>query len=213
MKNFRNIIIILTGLLIAYSPKVISKTLSLLNISFGLEGFHSVFLWNWLATILLIVFIIGIEGKKLNSILLYRLTIKDLQWSLLLAGIALAWSWAIHLLFPPFQSEGLSEIVAQPLGLVLALIITAAITEEILYRAYPIERIHELTGKRWLAVGLSFTIFILPHIQFFGPLWLIYHGGGTVIIYLLYLWRRNLYACMLLHFFINAPILIPVLSR
>lgn len=47
------------------------------------------------------------------------------------------------------------------------------------------------------------------HLTFFGPSWLLYHASGTVMIYALYLRRRNLPACMLLHFLVNLPILLP----
>jgi membrane protease YdiL (CAAX protease family) len=98
------------------------------------------------------------------------------------------------------------------LPVIIAIILTAAVTEEILFRGYPIERLRELTGKAWIAVLASFIIFIIPHISFFGLEWLLYHGIGTVLIYVLYVWRKNLLACMLLHFLGNAPILIPALG-
>ena len=53
------------------------------------------------------------------------------------------------------------------------------------------------------------TEFVAPHLTFFSLDWLLYQGIGTLAVYLLYLWRRNLPACMLLHLLSNAPILIP----
>ena len=77
-------------------------------------------------------------------------------------------------------------------------------------KTYPIERITDLTGRRWLGVAVSAAVFVAPHVVFFSPEWLLYQGGaGALATYALYLWRRNLPACMLLHLLINAPILIP----
>jgi membrane protease YdiL (CAAX protease family) len=98
------------------------------------------------------------------------------------------------------------------LPVVIGIILTAAITEEILFRGYPIERIKELTGKAWLATAISFIIFVIPHVKFFGITWLLYHGIGTIMIYVLYLWRKNLYACMILHLLVNLPILLPAMG-
>jgi membrane protease YdiL (CAAX protease family) len=95
---------------------------------------------------------------------------------------------------------------------VLALIVSAAVFEEILHRGYPIQRLTELTRHTWTAVALTLPIFVLPHIAFFGPHWLLYQGSGTAVLYILFLWRRNLIACIMLHLCINLPILIPTIA-
>ena len=96
-----------------------------------------------------------------------------------------------------------------PLPVLVALILTTATTEEILYKGYPIERLRELTGRVWPGVAVSFGVFVLPHLTFFGPQWLLYNGVNAVLNYALYLWRRNLWACMTMHLIGNALILIP----
>jgi hypothetical protein len=88
----------------------------------------------------------------------------------------------------------------------------AAVFEEILYRGYPLERLSELTGRRWVAVALTLPLFVAPHLAFFGPEWLLYQGSGTAMLYILFLWRRNLVANMLLHLCVNLPILIPTIA-
>jgi membrane protease YdiL (CAAX protease family) len=37
----------------------------------------------------------------------------------------------------------------------------------------------------------------------------LHQGVGVVLLYVLYVWRRNLWACMTMHFLGNAPILLP----
>lgn len=69
-----------------------------------------------------------------------------------------------------------------------------------------------MTGRRWIAVALTLPFFVVPHLVFFGPTWLLYHASGTAAIYVLYPWRRNLVACMMLRAGANLPILIPTIA-
>jgi uncharacterized protein len=208
---FTGVIVIIVGLAIAYLPQYIRTLLNGLTI--GPEGPASTILWNWLAVALLVIYIVWIERRQLASILLTRPTQKDVEWAFYFWGIAMTFSWLVSIILPPPPNQGIETLVALPIPVLILLIFTAAITEEILYRGYPIERLRELTGNKWLAVLISFVIFILPHITFFGLQWLLYQGIGTIMIYILYVWRRNLWACILLHFLVNAPILIPALTQ
>ncbi|GAB3027150.1 hypothetical protein GCM10025298_14360 [Natronobiforma cellulositropha] len=108
--------------------------------------------------------------------------------------------------------EGTETIVALSLPIIVALILTTATTEEILFRGYVIERLEELTGRLWLAVGFSFVVFLIPHVTFFGPLWLVTNGANVVLLYVLYVWRRNLVACMIMHLLGNSLLLVPALG-
>ncbi|MEM4290456.1 MAG: CPBP family intramembrane glutamic endopeptidase, partial [Nitrososphaerota archaeon] len=85
-----------------------------------------------------------------------------------------------------------------PIALRIAVVITAGITEEILFRGYPIERLNSLTGRLGLSALIAYVVFVLPHIPFWGL-------GGTIqigvwsIVTILYIKRRNLPACILMH--------------
>lgn len=57
-----------------------------------------------------------------------------------------------------------------------------------------------MTGGVWLPVLISIVLFALPHVRLFGPEWFLYQGVSVVLLYVLYVWRRNLWACMLMHF-------------
>lgn len=203
------VIVILLGLAICYFPTYLNPLARLLGIHIGTEGPASIIVWNWLAVIVLVAIVLLVERRSLSSILIKRPNGKDIETALFYWGIAMAWSWLAMTLLPPEQDTGTASLVALSIPVLLAMILTAAITEEILFRGYPIERINELTSNIWIGPLVSFTIFLIPHLTFFGPGWLLYHGGGTVMIYALYLRRRNLVACMLLHLLVNLPILIP----
>lgn len=207
--NLTRVIIVLAGLAICYFPTYLNPLALLLGIDTGSDGPASILVWNWLAVGALLALVLLVERWPLSSILIKRPNGKDIETALFYWGIAMAWSWLAMTLLPPEQDAGTASLVALSIPVLLAMIVTAAITEEILFRGYPIERINELTSTVWIGPALSFIIFVIPHLTFFGPGWLLYHGGGTVMIYALYLRRRNLVACMLLHLLVNLPILIP----
>jgi ABC-type sulfate transport system permease component len=56
-------------------------------------------------------------------------------------------------------------------------------------------------------------VFVIPHVSFFGPSWLLHQLPGAIAIAAFVLVRRNLPAAMLLHLLINAPILIPTITN
>lgn len=205
-------IVIAVGLAIAYLPSYIHKILNWAGIQVGPDGPPSVMIWNWISVALLLSYIVYVERKQLASILLVKPGKKDIEWAFWFWGIVMTVSWLTNMLFPSDANQGTNELLSYSLPVIIGIIVTAAITEEILFRGYPIERIKELTGRAWVALVISFVVFLIPHITFFGFEWLLYHGIGTVMLYVLYVWRKNLYACMVLHILGNLPILLPALG-
>ncbi|MGG6268349.1 CPBP family intramembrane glutamic endopeptidase [Leptolyngbya sp. AN03gr2] len=184
------------------------RLLRLANVQGLPRGPQSVILWNWLAVGVLFAFVFVVEKRDLRSLQFKRPNTKDIELSVTFWGIATAASWISTVVLPPQQNTGISTLQAIPIPILIALVLTTATTEEILYRAYPIERLQDLTIG-WFAIVSSAFIFILPHIAFFGWQWLITQGVGVVLQYVLYVWRRNIWACMLMHFLGNALILLP----
>ncbi|XVH33310.1 lysostaphin resistance A-like protein (plasmid) [Haloferacaceae archaeon DSL9] len=203
--------VVLIGLLIAYFPNYISRVLRLTGLEVGPQGPPSVILWNWVAVGLLLCYIFRIEGRGLSSIQLTRPNRKDVFWAVVfgITGIVLQMVLSTVLNPPPGNTE---LLLTYSLPVIVALILTTATTEEILFRGYVIERLEELTGRLWLAVGCSLVVFLIPHVEFFGPTWLITNGMNVVLLYVLYVWRRNLVACMIMHLLGNSLLLIPALG-
>lgn len=203
--------IVLIGLLLTYIPNYISRVFRLAGIEFGPQGPPSVILWNWIVVVVLLTYIVRVENRGLNSILLIRPNRKDVLWAVAfgITGIIVQMVLSTVLNPPPGNTE---TILAYSLPVIIALILTTATTEEILFRGYVIERLEELTGRLWLAVGFSFVVFVIPHITFFGPLWLVTNGTNVVLLYILYVWRQNLVACMITHLIGNSLLLIPALG-
>ena len=77
---------------------------------------------------------------------------------------------------------------------------TAGVAEEILYRGFLIERLAAITGSLSWGAVIAFIAFVLMHLQFWGLGGLIQIGVWTLVVTGLYVWRRNLGACMLMHF-------------
>ena len=87
--------------------------------------------------------------------------------------------------------------------------VTGAFTEEILFRSYPIERLTQMTGSRWLASLITIVAFSLFHI--FGWDWIhvltaVLPGG--IMLTLFYLWQRSLALNVIIHAVMNAPLLL-----
>jgi len=199
--------------LIAWSPLFSNRLVHLTGReSAFFAGPQSVLLWNWLAVGALLVFVLMIERRGMDSFGLRWPSAADLGWAVAFFAVATAASSVLASLFPPPASDGMERLLGLPLPVLIGLIVTTAVTEEVLYRGYPIERLCALTGHAWLATAISLVLFVAPHLAFFGPHWLLSQGVNVVLIYALYLWRRNLPACMLLHGLGNAMILFPALG-
>ena len=127
-----------------------------------------------------------------------------------LSGIA---SRFVHM---PSSLSGISRVAAVPVALRIALVLTAAICEEFGYRGFGIEELAHLIGSRWLAGLLSLILFTVSHFGLYGfSAALIVPGVIGAVLTVLYLWRRNLPACMLMHAIIDGffLILVPALTH
>lgn len=94
-----------------------------------------------------------------------------------------------------------SELSPDRAQLLLAaiLIFVVAISEEIIFRGYLILRFEHLMKRRWAAVLLSSVIFSIGH-GYEGPTGVIVVGFLGVVFALVYTWRKNLTAPIVMHF-------------
>lgn len=203
--------ILAIGLAVAFAAYYLAPILRWFGIEIDTNGPAMSIFWKVIAAVIIIGFIWWIEKRTLASINIMPPSEKDITSAFYLWGFSMAWYWIISTILPPEQSQGVNTITNLHPLVVLGIILTAATVEELFYRGYLIERFRELTGQLWIGVLVSFVIFMVPHVQFFGPSWLLYHGVSATLLYVLYLWRRNLVAVMVLHLLGNLPILIPTL--
>ncbi|WP_432506432.1 CPBP family intramembrane glutamic endopeptidase [Kineococcus arenarius] len=185
-----------------------------IDLRWGLTGPVAGDPWKWLGAGLLVVVVLRVERLGTSSLLLRRPSGRDLEWVLYAFGIVMAWSWLIGALAPQRDNEGVATIAALGVAGALVLIVTAAVTEEVVYRGFLAERLGALLGRRagsrWLGAAASLAIFTGPHLVFFGLSWLLHQLPGALAVATVAAVRRNLPAAMALHLLINLPILIPV---
>lgn len=135
-----------------------------------------------------------------------RWSVRDLLW--VAAGTAFGVLLALLLPDPPDASDQASDIAGMALGMKVALLLIVVTAEELFFRGFVIERVTLLTGRLWLGGLVSWGLFVLSHVAGQGlDFALLGTGMFTAAFTILYLWRRNLYACMLLHALANAGLL------
>lgn len=158
---------------------------------------------KWAFAAVVVGVVVRVERRPLSSIGVRRIGWRDVGAAVLVFGLGAA---SYPFTTPLLESMGLETTVggietvaAYPLGFVLALALTAAVTEELLYRGFPIERITELTGSTALGAGITVLFFVLFHVPYWGLGGALQIGVNAVLLTLLYVWRRNVAACILAH--------------
>jgi membrane protease YdiL (CAAX protease family) len=158
----------------------------------------------------LLVLILIWERRPLRSI--------GLQWPskrdwLATAAAVLLWfplTLAVDRMLPDSLRESAAmrvAILSIPMELRLTLLLVSPFFEELLFRAYLIERVEELTDRTWLAAALSVVSDTLLHLGW---------GAGALVqiapmIMLqagFYIWRRSLPASAVLHVVADSPIVL-----
>lgn len=182
------------------------------DLRFGLDGPAASTPWKWAGVVLLAGWILLVERRTLESVLIRRPSSRDMELALYAFGAVMAWSWLAGQLWPQRDNPGVDEVTALGVVGVVMLIVTAAVTEEIVYRGYLAERWGEVVGWRLVGALISLGLFVLPHLDFFGPSWLVHQLPGAIALAVVAYWRRNLPAAMALHACMKAPILIPTVA-
>ena len=148
---------------------------------------------------------------------LSELGVRWLGWRDALAGLAgvivafVLSGAASRCMVMPSSVADLRKLGAVPLELRIAVVLTAAICEEFMYRGFGIEALAYLTGKRWLAGLLSLTVFTVSHAGLYGlSAALIIPGLVGGVLTVLYLWRRNLVSCMLMHAIVDGIVVVVI---
>ncbi len=174
---------------------------------------------EWVIALILLGIVLIWEKKTLSSIGIKKMSLGDFVWAVIAFFIG---AISFILTIPLVNALGLEttsgsilQLTEIPIPLRLGIVITAAITEEIQFRGYPIERLRDLTGSLFWGAAISYIIFVLLHIPFWGIGGTIQIGIWNIVVTLLYIKRRNLFSCMLMHFLNDAYafILLPMISK
>jgi membrane protease YdiL (CAAX protease family) len=81
----------------------------------------------------------------------------------------------------------------------IGLFLTGTIVEEVFYRGYLIERLNLLINRKWIAGFISWFLFSLVHIRFFGIGPTLDVGVLSGFLVILYMKEKNLWPCIILH--------------
>ena len=165
----------------------------------------------WCCALAVLLWLTFVERLPLSSIGFCRPTWKGVIFGVLAAVALTAIMFVEFGIIIPLLHLNTSAIAASqqaimntPYWFRILLVLRAAVTEEILFRGYLIEKVRQLSGSTVLAVIVSVAAFTYAHLRGWGPVHLIAVGGGGIIFALLYVWRRDLPSNMLGHFLADA---------
>ena len=169
------------------------------NVSIGLA-----LVGEWVAlSFLVFVWIPKVERKNMASIGLGKFKRRHLVWGVLVYLLVLVPSFISGFVL---QSVGLPSLRSlQPLikgyGFVtlFGLFLTGTFLEEVFYRGYLIERMTVLTRHRWVAAFVSWLLFTLVHLKFFGLGPTIDTSVISAALVLLYLKEKSIWPCIVVH--------------
>lgn len=158
----------------------------------------------WVLVALVLLYVALIERRPLASIGFRRPRSRDILAAIGAAVIALGGMVLIYsVLFPALHlqmnKEAMNGILQTPLWYRVILVTRAAVAEEIVFRGYPIPRLEELSRSRMFAALLSWAVFTYAHLSYWGAAQLLIAGWGGLVLTVLFLWRRNLWANMICH--------------
>jgi uncharacterized protein len=164
----------------------------------------------WASVAALLWYVLRVEKRPLSSIGFRAPGIKDLLIALL-AGVFILGTMAAvyYLLFPALhwsENQQIAAASATPYWMQVVIVLRAAVSEEVFFRGYALERLRELSGSRTLAALVSCSVFTLDHVGFWGWHHIFLAGPAGIVFTLLYLWRRNLWVNMAAHFIVDGAI-------
>jgi membrane protease YdiL (CAAX protease family) len=158
---------------------------------------------DWLHAALVVALVLYWERRPLSSIGVRATTRRDLAWSLaaFVVGVLTFAVTApvVQVLGLETTGSGIEWLASFPVWFTVLVAITAGVTEEVAFRGYPIERLAELTGSAWVAGGVTLAVFTALHVSLWGVGGALQIGVWTVVVTVLYVRRRNLQACILMH--------------
>jgi membrane protease YdiL (CAAX protease family) len=169
------------------------------NVSIGLA-----LVGEWVAlSFLVFVWVPKVEKKNMESIGLGKFKRRHLGWGVLVYILVLVASFISSLVL---ESAGLPSLRSlQPMikgysfATLFGLFLTGTFLEEVFYRGYLIERMTILTRHRWVAAFVSWLLFTLIHLKFFGLGPTIDTSVISAALVLLYLKEKSIWPCIVVH--------------
>ncbi|HEY5337921.1 MAG TPA: CPBP family intramembrane glutamic endopeptidase [Rhizomicrobium sp.] len=214
--NGRRIVIII-GLLLALGLPFLhlgdlGKTYSGLGPLLGGE-----ILW-WVLFVAILLYVLFVEREALSSIGFRRPGVLDIVLGIVAAIVAVfGIGFLFSVVLPALHlnmAQKIGNLFLAPLWFRFLLVTRAAFVEETAFRGYGFERLTELTGSKMLAGLVTFGLFTFAHYSGGGLGQVIIAAWGGLVLTVLYVWRRNLWANIICHWLIDGAgfILVPMMS-
>lgn len=174
-------------------------------------------LW-WVLFALILAYVLIVERKPLSSIGYRTPGVWDIVLGIVAAfvsvmGIGFLFAVVLPALHLSFAHK-MGTLLSTPFFFRALLVTRAAFVEETAFRGYGFERITELTGSKLLAALVTFALFTLAHYSGGGLAQVLIAAWGGLVLTVLYVWRRNLWANILCHWLTDgaAFLLMPMAS-
>ncbi|HEY4114741.1 MAG TPA: type II CAAX endopeptidase family protein [Rhizomicrobium sp.] len=195
--------LIVVGLLLSLVPATFAPVGAWGRELSGFPLIGTELLW-WVLVAATLLYVAFVERRPFSSIGFRRPRILDIVVAvitgvLMVVGIVLIYFHLFPALGLHMNDGEMGKLMNTPYWYRVLLVTRAAVAEETLFRGYPLERLQEWTGSRWLAAIVTWAAFTYAHLSGWGAAQLIVAGFGGVLLTALYVWRRNLWANMLAH--------------
>lgn len=159
---------------------------------------------EWVAlSWLVFLWVPRVEKETAGSLGVGRFRRRYLVWGVLVYLLVLVASTVSGLLLGYVGLPSLRSL--QPLiqgysvFTLVGLFLTGTFLEEVFYRGYLIERMTVLTKHRWVAALVSWLLFTLVHLKFFGVGPTIDTSVISAALVLLYLKEKSVWPCVVVH--------------
>jgi membrane protease YdiL (CAAX protease family) len=156
---------------------------------------------KWTLTIGILAIVRFWEKRPLASIGLRRPSGRDVLASIggIVAFGVIGAILALALRVASPDPKSTAALFALPLAIRVIMVATAAFCEEVMFRGFLIERVEELTRSTSGAAAVSCVVFAVGHVGSYGFGYFIWEASVATVFAALYVWRRNLPACMIVH--------------
>ncbi len=167
---------------------------------------------KWFLAAIIIIIVISWEKRPLRSIGIKKTDTKTVILAIVFGVISVVvgilFLGILYSLLGLKQPNMLSLVGELPLAIKLLTITTAAITEELFYRGYSLERLGGISDSFLLAGFITGLIFLAIHFPAWGLAGAIPQFVFTISLISFYLYKRNLIGCIIMHWTINFLMLI-----
>ena len=161
----------------------------------------------WVLVAATLAYVVGVERMPLRSIGFRKPTVRDALAALAVAAATIAGLAVMYfVVFPALhisEDQQIDKLMSAPAWWLAISVVRAGVSEEVLFRGYPVERLQELSGNRFIAFIVPLVPFTLAHVGPWGWSHVLVAAFGGAMLAGLYMWRRNLWVSILAHCLID----------